>query len=93
LRVASSVELVGEDLRIDPDRVAQMKDAVNELFPGACDLRGLDSWAGLRPATPDSIPMIGQASEHVSNAYLNVGHGALGLTLAAGSAARLAGQL
>ncbi|MFN7570773.1 MAG: D-amino acid dehydrogenase [Betaproteobacteria bacterium] len=91
LRVAGMAELVGHDLRIDARRIRQLTDAVAETFPGAGDLNAdLRPWAGLRPATPTSMPIVGAAG--AANAYLNVGHGALGLTLALGSA-RLVQQL
>jgi glycine/D-amino acid oxidase-like deaminating enzyme len=45
---------------------------------------------GMRPATPDSRPIVGWSS--IRNLYLNTGHGALGWTLACGSA-RLAGEM
>ncbi len=93
LRVAAAAEVVGDDLRIDPQRIAQMLHAVNQLFPGACDLSAPQTWAGLRPATPNSLPIIGKANAEASNVFINAGQGALGLTLAAGSAARLAGLL
>ena len=93
LRVAAAAEIVGEDVQIDPKRIAQMLYAVNQLFPGACDLSAPLTWAGLRPATPNSLPIIGQAGGWASNAWVNAGQGALGLTLAAGSAARLVSAL
>lgn len=91
LRVAAMAEVVGHDLRIPQDRVDRMLEAVDRLFPGACELDQPAAWAGLRPATPDSLPIIGPS--RVGNVFLNIGHGALGFTLAAGSAARLAGHL
>jgi D-amino-acid dehydrogenase len=93
LRVAAAAEIVGEDVQIDPKRIAQMLHAVNQLFPGACDLSAPQTWAGLRPATPNSLPIIGQAGGWASNAWVNSGQGALGLTLAAGSAANLVSAL
>ena len=84
LRVAAMAEVVGHDLSIPQDRVDRMLEAVERLFPGACALNQPHAWAGLRPATPDSLPIIGPS--RVGNVYLNIGHGALGLTLAAGSA-------
>ena len=90
LRVAAAAELVGEDMQIDPKRIAQMLRAVNQLLPGACDLSAPQTWAGLRPATPNSLPIIGKARGKASNVFVNAGQGALGLTLAAGSAAKLA---
>jgi D-amino-acid dehydrogenase len=87
LRVAAAAEIVGHDLQVQPHRVAQMLQAVDRLFPGACDLSSPSTWAGLRPATPTSLPIIG--ASRIPNVYINAGQGALGLTLAAGSAARL----
>lgn len=87
LRVAAAAEIVGHDLQIEPKRVAQMLQAVERMFPGACDTRNPSSWAGLRPATPNSLPIIG--ASRIRNLWINAGQGALGLTLAAGSAARL----
>jgi D-amino-acid dehydrogenase len=88
LRVAAMAEIVGDDLSITPATVARMRASVEQTYPGLCE-EDADPrpWAGLRPATPDSVPLIGRWRD--SNLYLNVGHGALGLTLAAGSAQRL----
>ena len=85
LRVAGMAELVGHDLRIDPKRIAQLVDCARETFPGACDFDADPAaWVGLRPATPTSLPIIGATP--LPNVLLNVGHGALGFTLAMGSA-------
>jgi D-amino-acid dehydrogenase len=91
VRVAAAAEIVGHDVRVAPERVSQMLQAVDRLFPGACDLSSPSTWAGLRPATPNSLPIIGASS--IRNVYINAGQGALGLTLAAGSAARLSGLI
>ncbi|RUN03868.1 FAD-dependent oxidoreductase, partial [Burkholderia mallei] len=45
-------------------------------------------WCGHRPATPDGKPLIGATP--FRNLWLNTGHGALGFTLACGSARVLA---
>ena len=49
----------------------------------------LEAWAGLRPATPDGLPLIG-ALPGLEGAYLATGHGMLGVTLAPATAALLA---
>jgi D-amino-acid dehydrogenase len=87
LRVAAMAEIAGYALDVPAARVRKMIAGVEHLYPGMCDTLNPAVWAGLRPATPTSVPMIEQLAS--SNLYLNVGHGALGLTLAAGSAARL----
>jgi D-amino-acid dehydrogenase len=93
LRVAAGAEIGGYQLRSASDRIKQMRSAIEVLYPHCVEphARGR-AWAGLRPATPTSIPIIRRMRRR-SNVYLNVGHGALGLTLAAGSAAVLARTL
>jgi D-amino-acid dehydrogenase len=49
----------------------------------------LEAWAGLRPATPDGLPLIG-ALPGLDNIYLATGHGMLGVTLAPATANLLA---
>ena len=88
LRVAGMAELVGFDLGIDPARAALLTRRAFELFPRiqvACDPEfSPEYWCGLRPQTPDSVPVFGAAG--AENLFLNTGHGTLGWTMAAGSA-------
>ena len=91
LRVAAMVDMVGEDLRHNPKRVAGLTRQVRETMPRAADYSQLSVWAGLRPATPSSAPIIGATP--YPNLWLNVGHGPLGFTFACGSAALLAGAM
>ncbi len=94
LRVAGRVELVGRAAGIPPKAIAELVQGVRELFPHHADwpdTAALAPWTGFRPATPTGIPIIGRSP--VKNLYLNVGHGALGWTLACGSAALLADQI
>jgi D-amino-acid dehydrogenase len=89
LRVAAVAEIGGYGLRSAPALIEQMRAAVAALYPGRIDAHAHGHpWVGLRPATPTSVPIVRRMKRH-ANAYLNVGHGALGLTLAAGSAAVL----
>lgn len=91
LRVAAMVEVGANDLSIPPDRIRTMVEATEAVYPGLCTFDDPQPWAGLRPATPTSRPRIGATP--LDNFYVNVGHGALGLTLAAGSAVTLAGMM
>ena len=84
LRVAAMVDIAGEDLTLPPKRIASLTRQVKETMPHAADYDRLETWAGLRPATPNSAPIIGASP--VSNLWLNVGHGPLGFTFAAGTA-------
>ncbi|MDP1602737.1 MAG: FAD-binding oxidoreductase, partial [Legionella sp.] len=43
-----------------------------------------ETWAGLRPVTPDGMPIIGRAPHH-SNLTVATGHAMLGLSLGPGT--------
>ncbi|WP_288407450.1 D-amino acid dehydrogenase [uncultured Herbaspirillum sp.] len=93
LRVAGRIELVGQDRSIPQAAIDQLKHGMRELFP-TCTLgeeATLSPWMGFRPATPSGVPIVGASP--VDNLYLNLGQGALGWTLACGSAALLADQI
>ena len=91
LRVAAMVDLVGARLAIEHRRVQGLMRLAKEAMPGAADYGNVETWAGLRPATPGGAPIIG--ATRYGNLWLNVGHGALGFTFACGSAKLLAGAL
>lgn len=85
LRIAGMAELVGHDEYVDERRIRFLIASARQTFPGSCDFDAPpQAWAGLRPATPTSMPIIGRAG--LANAYVNVGQGSLGFTLAMGSA-------
>ncbi|RSZ58317.1 D-amino acid dehydrogenase [Massilia atriviolacea] len=88
LRVAAMVDMVGEDASLDARRIAGLLRQARAAMPRAADYEAMTAWAGLRPATPGSAPIIGATP--LSNLWLNVGHGPLGFTLACGSASVLA---
>ena len=94
VRVAGMAELVGHDLRIPQERIDSLREAMRAVFPrGASALHDLRPWAGLRPATPTGLPVVGRHARGPRNLLLNTGHGALGFTLAFGTAAAVAGTL
>ena len=88
-RVAGFADFQGYDTTPEASRIAQLKAAAADTF-------GLEAtgeaapWAGLRPMTPDSRPVIGPSP--LDGLFLNTGQGMLGWTLACGSA-RLATDL
>jgi len=87
LRIAAMVDMGDTSTQPNPKRIALLKRQVAEVFPHL-PLEQAQVWAGLRPATPDSKPRIGR-SQVANNLWLNLGHGALGFTLACGSAVLL----
>lgn len=89
LRVAGMAELAGYDTDVAPRQIESLKASTQALFPDCSDFAELHPWAGLRPATPTALPLIGRHRQGPKNMLFNVGHGALGFTLAFGSAARV----
>ena len=88
IRVGGMAEVAGFDLRLDPRRRATLEKVVNDLYPRGGDLSQATFWTGLRPATPDGTPVVGET--RLRNLYLNTGHGTLGWTMACGSGRYLA---
>lgn len=88
LRAAGTAELTGYDRGVNPVRCNAILRRIGELFPGLGAINTVDRWAGLRPATPNNVPIIGRT--RLRNLFLNTGHGTLGWTLACGSGKALA---
>lgn len=84
LRVAGTAELGGYGTDINQVRANFILNKTMELFPGCANPDDVEFWAGLRPKTPDSVPVIGKTS--IDSLYLNTGHGTLGWTMSCGSA-------
>ncbi len=88
IRVAGIAELGNAARSIDPDRTSWLVKSAQECLPSAGDYSQAGRfWAGLRPVTPNSQPIIRRAG---SSLAINTGHGALGWTLAMGSGERIA---
>jgi D-amino-acid dehydrogenase len=88
LRAAGTAELAGYDRSINDVRCNAILERIRFLFPGIKNASSIERWAGLRPATPDNVPVIGRT--RLKNLFLNTGHGTLGWTLACGSGRVLA---
>ena len=88
LRIAGTAELNGYDRHLNAQRCQAILRRVQALFPGAGDASRATFWAGLRPATPSNVPVIGRS--RLPNLFLNTGHGTLGWTHACGSGRSIA---
>ena len=84
IRVACTAEFAGWDRTHTPADFKTVLKTINELFPNAADYEGAERWAGLRPMTPSSVPVIGRTRKY-SNLLLNTGHGHVGWTMSCGS--------
>lgn len=88
MRVAGLAELGEHDTSINAKRLALLKFIAADSLPDAADYRAAnDGWAGIRPMTANSLPIIRRVAPRVT---VNVGHGMLGWTYAMGSAERVA---
>ncbi len=83
LRVAGTAEMTGWDTSLDPRRWRLVLDQARALFPAGADWDHAEPWTGLRPVTPDSVPLLGATP--LANLWLDTGHGTLGWTMACGS--------
>jgi D-amino-acid dehydrogenase len=88
LRAAGTAELTGYDTSINAVRCTAILHRIRQLFPQLGAMGTVQNWAGLRPATPSNVPVIG--GTRFKNLFLNTGHGTLGWTLACGSGRALA---
>ena len=91
LRAAGTAELTGYDTTVNAARCAAILRRIRQLFPRLGAISAVQNWAGLRPATPNNVPLIGRGG--LRNLYLNTGHGTLGWTLACGSGQAIADLL
>jgi D-amino-acid dehydrogenase len=83
LRVVSTAEFAGFDAGLNRPRLKLMEETARAVLPGAADYDALEPWAGLRPATPDNVPILGPTKYR--NLWLDTGHGTLGWTQACAS--------
>lgn len=88
LRAAGTAELAGYDLSVNRVRCEAIVGRVRQLFPALAIEGEIETWAGLRPATPSNVPIVQRTP--YENLFLNTGHGTLGWTLACGSGRVLA---
>jgi glycine oxidase len=74
------LEDVGFDKRVNPGAIKRMHHAASVLVPQLSEARILEDWAGLRPGTPDKLPMMGKTS--VEGYFVATGHYRDGILLA-----------
>ncbi len=80
LRLAGTLEMTGMELSINRRRVAAIQRGASEYLEGMDDLDLLEIWRGLRPCTPDGLPIIGRPPRW-ENLVLATGHAMIGMAL------------
>ncbi len=81
LRLSGTLELAGLDTSISRVRVEAIRRAAARVLAIDEERAELEVWAGLRPCTPDGLPVIGRPYG-VEPLVLATGHARKGLTLA-----------
>jgi glycine oxidase len=87
--IGATVEDVGFDISTDADDLAMLRSWAAELVPelGSADVAPmLEAWAGLRPTTPDHLPVLGQ----IEATFIATGHFRNGILLAPATAVAVA---
>jgi len=79
LRFGGTLELAGLDLSINQRRVEAIRRGANQYLP-QIEAKREEVWRGLRPCTPDSLPILGR-SRKFDNLVIASGHGILGVSL------------
>ena len=80
-RIAGTAEFCGYNTDIKWDRIRPLIKWAERNFPNI-NTEDIKPWAGLRPMTPNMMPIL-KKSSYSNNVYYNTGHGHLGWTLSA----------
>jgi glycine oxidase len=75
------MESVGFDATTTVQGVEKIRSAAEEICPALAASTRSNAWAGIRPVTPDMLPMIGPDPEYSSLIYA-CGHSRNGVLLA-----------
>jgi glycine oxidase len=78
--IGATVERVGFDKKVDAETILKMHRAAIELAPKIGEMRIHESWAGLRPGSPDKLPILGETG--LKNYFAATGHYRNGILLA-----------
>lgn len=80
LLIGATVEDVGYDKRVIPDTIQRLRHSALQVAPALAQARMLEDWAGLRPGTPDGLPILGTTP--VPGYFVATGHFRDGILLA-----------
>ncbi len=79
--VGATMEHAGFDNAITPAGAGFLLSSVSKLFPSVAGTEPIRQWAGLRPGTPDGLPIIGP-EPRAPGLWYATGHGRNGVLLA-----------
>jgi glycine oxidase len=78
--IGATVEEAGYDKRTNADTIQRLHQAAVEMIPALAKGRVLEAWAGLRPGTPDDLPIMGATA--TPGYFVATGHFRDGILLA-----------
>jgi glycine oxidase len=76
----ATVEDVGYDKTVQPETIRRLHAAAARLVPPLASATVIESWAGLRPGSPDDLPLLGATA--TPGLFLASGHFRNGILLA-----------
>jgi glycine oxidase len=77
--VGSTLENAGYEKRVTSGGIERILSAANELVPGLAAAEVIETWCGLRPGTPDQLPILGPAE--IEGLTFATGHYSNGILL------------
>ena len=80
LRFGGTLELAGLDLAVSRRRVAAIARGARRYLAVSDHLPVVEIWRGLRPCTPDGLPIIGRP-RRLENLVFAAGHAMIGMSL------------
>jgi glycine oxidase len=83
--IGATIEDDGFDTTVHPSDIARLRSQAADLLPSLAHAPELEAWAGLRPATPDCLPILGPLPGQ-TNHLLATGHYRNGILLAPATA-------
>jgi D-amino-acid dehydrogenase len=81
VRATTGLDFHAYDSTVSEARLTTIRESYREYLEGVTIIEETPGWSGLRPLTPDGLPIVGP-SEKVRGLFFATGHGPLGITLA-----------
>ena len=80
----STLEEAGYEKRVTPSGLRQILSTAIDLAPSLADAEIIETWSGLRPGTPDNLPILGPVD--LEGLFIATGHYRNGVLLAPATA-------
>ena len=81
LLIGATVEHAGFDTRVTEEGIRGLVKAAHHVVPEVAKAKIVETWAGLRPGTPDELPILGR-DPRIEGVYYATGHYRNGILLA-----------